>query len=142
MSDYSSSHWLKDQMQGENFHCMPDKIILSDPLDNGQRWSFDNKMITGIWPGGFFNLPLGIPIQEMKPDLWKIDKFIVYNLIDSLEAGLENTQDLLIEHDSNLGRTTTKNKSWAETLEKQIRGMEDCLKKLSELRVMHETSYP
>jgi|JI7StandDraft_1071085.scaffolds.fasta_scaffold307018_2 hypothetical protein len=40
-----------------------------------------------------------------------------------LEVGLENTQCALIEHDANLGRTTRKNREWAETLEEDIKKM-------------------
>jgi hypothetical protein len=68
--------------------------------------------------------------QEYLPEIWKIKKDLVYKLITTLQAGLENTQSALVEHDTALGRTTTKNRMWAETLEQEIRDMKDCIKEL------------
>lgn len=48
----------------------------------------------------------------------------------SLEDGLENTHSALIEHDSSLGRTTHKNRWWAETLERQIEEMKAVIQML------------
>jgi hypothetical protein len=38
----------------------------------------------------------------------------------ALRCGLEAVESELIEHDSKLGRTTAKNKYWAESLEQQM----------------------
>lgn len=77
----------------ENFHCQPDKTkeIWDAPL-----------------PQTYQPETIAIPILELQ------------NIVDALEAGLEHTQTVLAEHDASLGRTTRKNQSWAETLEKDI----------------------
>jgi hypothetical protein len=42
-------------------------------------------------------------------------------------------RDCLLQHDSVLGRTTYKNKTWAETIEKDILQMEKTLEDLRSL---------
>ncbi len=42
------------------------------------------------------------------------------NILDCLESGLESSQELLIQHDVNFGRTTKKNKMLANILESEI----------------------
>lgn len=80
--------------------------------------------------------------QEYIPEMWTIEKDLVYKLIPCLQAGLENTQSALAEHDAALGRTTTKNRMWAETLEQEIRDMKDCIKKLKVMDASNSTHYP
>ena len=58
--------------------------------------------------------------QTYQPETIAIPTLEIENIIDALEAGLEHTQTVLAEHDASLGRTTRKNQSWAETLEKDI----------------------
>ena len=58
--------------------------------------------------------------QTYQPETVAIPTLELQNIIDALEAGLEHTQTVLAEHDASLGRTTRQNKSWAETLEKDI----------------------
>ena len=50
-----------------------------------------------------------------------------------LEIGLENTQSALIEHDAVLGRTTRKNREWAETLESDIERMKVAVQRIHAL---------
>lgn len=76
------------------------------------------------------------------PEIWSIKKDLIYKLIPCLEAGLENTQHALIEHDASFGRTTTKNRMWAETLEQEIRDMEDCIEQLRMIDISNSTHYP
>ena len=45
----------------------------------------------------------------------------------AIEAGLENTQGALLEHDAALGRTTRKNRTTAEMLERDIENMQTAL---------------
>lgn len=56
------------------------------------------------------------------------------DMIQALQAGLEYTQELLIKHDIELGRTTRSNKWVAEQMEKDIQKIKECLKKSKELR--------
>lgn len=42
------------------------------------------------------------------------------NILDCLESGLESSQELLVQHDVNFGRTTKKNKMLANILESEI----------------------
>lgn len=80
--------------------------------------------------------------QEYIPEIWQIKKDLVYKLIPCLEAGLENTQASLEDHIITLGRTTTKNKMWAETLEQEIKDTKDCIKQLKMVGINHTTHYP
>ena len=80
--------------------------------------------------------------QEYIPEIWSIKKDLVYKAISCLQGGLENTQSALVEHDVALGRTTTKNRMWAETLEQEIRDMKDCIKQLKVMNASNSTHYP
>lgn len=93
------------------------------------------------WMKDLPDKPLDI-IQEMKPELWHIDKFAVLNTIDALQSGLEYARECLSTHDSIIGRTTKKNKSWAETIEKDIRLIEKSIKELKLVEISHTTHYP
>ncbi len=96
----------------ENFHCQPDK-----PLDIFQN-------------------------QTLVPELWRVDKMVLRNCLDALQSGLEYANECLLTHDTNLGRTTLKNKSWAETIESDIRLIEKSIKELKLVEVSHTTHYP
>lgn len=99
MSDYSSTHWMKDSPNSE----IPSRRS-----------------------------------QEHLPEMWTIKKDLVDKLIPCLEAGLENTQEALIQHDVSLGRDMAKNRIWAETLEQEIRDMKDCIKQLKILDISNQ----
>jgi hypothetical protein len=49
-----------------------------------------------------------------------VDREILVRALQSAEDAKEWASELLTVHDQNLGRTTTKNKMWAEHLEKSI----------------------
>lgn len=86
-------------------------------------------------------LPKTIPISYFQPEKWAVDKNTLRNIIDALQAGLEHTRSTLAEHDSSLGRTTRKNKSWAETIESDIRAIEKSIKDLKLVEVENTTTY-
>jgi hypothetical protein len=50
--------------------------------------------------------------------------------IHAVGSGLEYARECLAHHDTSLGRTTLKNKAWAETMEGDIRQMERTLEML------------
>ena len=52
--------------------------------------------------------------------------------IVSVQNGLEYARECLNYHDGTVGRTTPKNRIWAETIESDIRQMEAALKMLKE----------
>ena len=58
------------------------------------------------------------------PECWWMKKDTLYAVAAALRDGLENTQELLINHDSALGRTTRSNRTTAERLESEIAKME------------------
>lgn len=66
-------------------------------------------------------------IQTYQPHIWTVKKDTIYAAIQAVEDGLESTRELLVKHDAELGRTTQKNKGWAETLEASIAHMERTL---------------
>ena len=66
-------------------------------------------------------------IMPYLPEIWSVKKDAIYAAIPAVEAGLEYARECLTTHDSQLGRTTLKNRTWAETIEKDIRHMEKTL---------------
>ena len=71
--------------------------------------------------------PDGSVIDGYIPEVWFVAKDVIYAAIPAVESGLEYARECLTTHDSALGRTTHKNKTWAETMEKDIRHMESTL---------------
>ena len=61
------------------------------------------------------------------PEIWRVEKDVIYAAIPAVESGLEYARECLTTHDSALGRTTHKNKTWAEAMERDIRHMERTL---------------
>lgn len=59
-----------------------------------------------------------------------LDKATVDLAIEAIDAGIEFAHDLLTKHDIELGRTTWKNRRWAETIENDIIKMHAALKGL------------
>lgn len=81
-------------------------------------------------------------MQEYKAETVEIPIPELENALDALQAGLEHTQLALTEHDASLGRTTRRNKFWAQTLEADIAAMEKSIKCLKMKLVEQTTSYP
>ena len=78
--------------------------------------------------------------SEYQPEMWTVEKDTIYAARNAVEAGLEYARECLAQHESILGRTTYKNKSWAETMEDDIRRMEcalDDLRKLPNSELCH-----
>jgi hypothetical protein len=71
---------------------------------------------------------------EYQPEIWKVEKDTIYAAISAVEAGLEYAKECLAIHDTGLGRTTLKNKNWAETIEKDIRELTKTLAMLKNER--------
>jgi len=124
MSDYSPTHLMKDAPE-----IVPNGKVLCKE---------DIRKLCGYkdQPN-----PLEI-IQGFQPEKWPVDKNLLRSCLDAIESGLEHTNYVLIEHDSSLGRTTRKNKSWAETLENDIRLMKTCIERLKLVEVENSTHYP
>jgi len=75
-------------------------------------------------------LATGSGFQGYQPELWTVKKDDIYAAIHAVQNGLEYARECLTTHESNLGRTTLKNKLWAETMEDDIRHMERLLANL------------
>ena len=75
-------------------------------------------------------LATGSGFQEYQPELWTVKKDDIYAAIHAVQNGLEYARECLTTHESNLGRTTLKNKLWAERMEDDIRQMERLLANL------------
>jgi hypothetical protein len=58
------------------------------------------------------------------PETITIPKNLIEDSITAIESGAENTRLLLIQHDSNLGRTTKSNSAWAAVLDNDIYKMD------------------
>lgn len=70
-----------------------------------------------------------------QPEIWRVEKDTIYAAIPAVEAGLEYARECLSTHETSLGRTTLKNKMWAETMENDIRHMERTLEMLRACRL-------
>lgn len=68
--------------------------------------------------------------QEYIPEKVTILKDHIYFAIPALEIGIENTEELLSDHEQRFGRTTRKNRMTAERLEREITQMKLALKNL------------
>lgn len=79
---------------------------------------------------GAFPLAAGSGFQEYQPELWTVKKDDIYAAIHAVQNGLEYARECLSTHEANLGRTTLKNKLWAERMEEDIRHMERLLASL------------
>jgi hypothetical protein len=69
----------------------------------------------------------GSGFQGYQPELWTVKKDDIYAAIHAVQNGLEYARECLSTHETNLGRTTLKNKTWAERMEGDIRHMERTL---------------
>lgn len=59
------------------------------------------------------------------PETTAIKTAHVAEAVAAIEAGLEYARECLQVHETNLGRTTYKNRTWAETMEADIKRMTD-----------------
>lgn len=73
-----------------------------------------------------FNPPLSF-LQMENQSFRTIEKTELRRVYDALIAGLENTQELLCDHDVRLGRTTRSNRHTAERLESEIKDIKASL---------------
>lgn len=69
--------------------------------------------------------------SEYIPESWSMLKDSIYAATDAIRAGIENTQEPLVRHDIDLGRTTRSNRYTAERLELEIAQMQKALEGLS-----------
>lgn len=61
------------------------------------------------------------------PESWSMLKDSIYAAQEAIRAGIENTEELLSDHDVRLGRTTRSNRYTADRLEGEIRQMKVAL---------------
>jgi len=61
------------------------------------------------------------------PESWSMLKDSIYAAQEAIRAGIENTQELLADHEVRLGRTTRSNRYTAERMEGEIRQLQAAL---------------
>ena len=79
--------------------------------------------------------------QAYLPEMWTGPKDYIYAAIKAVDDGLSYANECLAQHDASLGRTTRKNKIWAETMESDIRHMTQtltCLRDFRQLTDIHD----
>ena len=74
-----------------------------------------------------------ILIEFLSIEYRSVDTELLKSVHASLEMAVEHVRSLLAEHDTNLGRSTRKNRVWAQQLESDIRMLESSYEKLHEL---------
>ena len=65
--------------------------------------------------------------MEYQREGWSMLKDSIYEAQEALRIGIENTQELLAEHDLRLGRTTRSNIHTAARIEQEIEQMKTAL---------------
>lgn len=75
-----------------------------------------------------------------RPEIWQVEKDTIYSAIHAVECGLEYANECLAQHEATLGRTTMKNRTWAETMDAHIRCMQVTLKMLRDCRLLSKKS--
>lgn len=68
--------------------------------------------------------------QTYQPEMWTLTKDAILAARDALKIGIENTEELLADYDSNLGRDTRSNRIRAERMEEEIAQMKRALEGL------------
>lgn len=64
--------------------------------------------------------------QEYTPEFVTVERDVLaINVLNAIRCGIEYAKDSLAEHDLSLGRTTRKNRVWAENMEADIRKMHE-----------------
>jgi len=76
---------------------------------------------------------LSIPLCY-EPEKWTVLKDHVYGAIRALQSGLEYAKECASTHELNLGRTTYKNRVWAEQIDSDICKMQKALSDLKSYR--------
>lgn len=71
-------------------------------------------------------------LKQYQREMWTVPKDDIYAAIRAIGSGLDYARECLSTHDTNLGRTTHKNKRYAEMIEFDIRQMETTLEVLKE----------
>jgi hypothetical protein len=78
-----------------------------------------------------------------QPEMWTVEKDVIYGAIPALTTGIEYAKQCLADHEEICGRRTLKDRSWAETMEDDIRRMECALDDLRRLpNVPHHPRQP
>ena len=77
--------------------------------------------------GGGLGAAPCLAMEGYIPEIWRVEKDVIYAATPAVEFGLEYARECLATHDSALGRTTHKNKTLAESMERDIRHMERTL---------------
>lgn len=67
---------------------------------------------------------------EYQPEYRTMKKDTLYAALHALQTGLENTQELLEDRDSRLGRSTRSNRTTAERLESEIETIQSAIENL------------
>ena len=70
-------------------------------------------------------------VAELRKEFCSVDKEIIRRAWSGICFAIETTKSCLVDHDVSLGRTTRKNKQWAETLEGDIRALEKSKQELT-----------
>ncbi len=70
--------------------------------------------------------PVGAVVSQLQPTFISLDQEVLRKAVEVCETAIENTAELLVNHDSALGRTTRKNKWIAERYETEIAAAKEC----------------
>lgn len=82
---------------------------------------------------GFYRIGnhlLGNDMTEYQPTYYSVEESTLLNSIDALVLGLEYARECLARHEQELGRTTLKNKRYAESMEQDMELMRNTLQLL------------
>lgn len=69
-----------------------------------------------------------------EPISFAVPASVIFAAVKAVNDGIQYAEMMLTEHEANFGRTTLKNKTWAERMEQDIREMKASLSQLKEYR--------
>ena len=95
------------------------------PRKPNEIWDSENRLV-GLHP------IMTAENTEYKPKCRTIEENLLKNTVDGLTSGLEYAEMALQDHEIKLGRTTRKNKMWAEQIERDIDFLQKTIKNIKD----------
>jgi len=84
---------------------------------------------------------MDVTSMQYQPHMWNVKQDDVEFAEHVIRKGLEYAEESLRTHDVAIGRTTYKNKMWAETMEADIRQMQASLIQLHKCQIDNGTIF-
>lgn len=125
---HGNFHKNKHCLNFESWHEFNDKFPIDKPIEQKTE---PMDCLFNIYRETKPTSPPPLGPIEYFPEMMTLERdFVLYDLRESIKAGLEYAQECLSRHDQELGRTSRKNESWAKTIERDIARMKHALERI------------